>query len=327
MLTGASAGAAIEAISAQSLRDFEIRFQDALIQTVSGLTEESPSRINIRLINGLMRGSSNMNESQVKQDLSILMGISEVDPKVSEIFTQIMQSNERMRKQVHKLRTEKSAVKQVLRALSEDIYFLSVDWIESPDFENKHQQQLLAFNIDSLAALENWGEKVADLYKRLFVTKGDETKVTRKSRSTVSEAASRNYQNTWMRFIVEHGTEILEFARKNPEQKLVTKKQVLLQSAIEDSYNSNSRNYQPQNYSPAITIQIENSGTKPLSMHKTWISDKEAKENSTELVEWLKSFLGEGSRIDRVTIESPKTKINLEDVKAEEIEKALKVLL
>jgi hypothetical protein len=157
----------------------------------------------------MMRGSTSLKIEQIVDEFHRLQGRLNDDRDAEKLATEILNRVEKERRNIHRQRIQRSAVRQVLRALTSDA-------LRSPSLETwnsasntRVQAEILDFQVADAAQIFNWAEAVLKLYYDFFVeTESRDSSNTRKLKGMVSQGAAKNYSSAWNRFIDENYSEI-----------------------------------------------------------------------------------------------------------------------
>lgn len=329
--SGSQLAVAIEDLANQQLLESEDVLAERIVQELTTALPIHAGNIPKKLINGFMRGSTSFKEDQLAYEISLLgaklgLTIGDLNDALS-IVTHIKYSLERERKDIHIRRTQKSAIKQVLRFLKEDLDDTNpLEPFDLQEFKRK-QQDLLELQISDPGEIYFWADHVLHMYHGVFVDFGGPSgHSNRKQKNKISESAATNYSNAWMRFI------------ENNSRLLCEKAQI---SKPLPQHFSNISNYQkPQetsfdmvqtfNASQTIRVLIENSGQGAIKFEKTWASKSEARKDLKAFLSLLNTLVDSNERIDlfEVSIESTNgISLTLHEVFQPKIEETLNQVL
>lgn len=214
IVSGIKIAAAIDDLATDGLEKAEQALADQLTEEIAETFGVQHETVPIRLINGMMRGSTSLKIDQIVDEVHRMQGRINDDRDAELLATQILNSVERQRRDIHRQRTSRSAVRQVLRALSSEA-------LRSPSFEEwnsssliRAQSQLQDQSINSPQEIFEWGALVLRLYYDLFVEQGkQDSSSIRKPKGQVSQGAAKNYASAWNRFIDENANEIFLHAQ------------------------------------------------------------------------------------------------------------------
>jgi hypothetical protein len=209
IVSGMKIAAAIDDLATNDLENAEQELADQLADKIAETFGVSHELIPKRLINGMMRGSTSLKLDQIVDEIHRMQGRINDDRDAESLATGILDSVEKQRRDIHRQRTARSAVRQVLRALSSEA-------LRSPSFEEwnsssliRMQSELQDQSINSPQEIFEWGALVLRLYYDLFVEQGkQDSSSIRKPKGQVSQGAAKNYASAWNRFIDENANEI-----------------------------------------------------------------------------------------------------------------------
>ena len=225
IVSGMKIAAAIDDLATNNLETAELKMAEQLAEEISQTFEVDPKTVPQRLINGMMRGSTQLKMDQIVEEIHRMQGRIKDGRDAESLATRILNNVERQRKDIHRQRIQRSAVRQVLRSLSSDS-------LRSPGIEEwnsssiyRMQTELNECEIHDLSEINNWASTVLRLYYDIFVeTSERDSSITRNSKSQVSQGAAKNYSSAWIRFIEENEQYIFSHAQnsrlsENPSQK------------------------------------------------------------------------------------------------------------
>ena len=278
----------------------------------------SVDRIPQRLINSFSRGSTQVGKEQAIREIQLLLVGSNSDASATQkLFTEISNAVSDQRRQAHKLRSQLSSIRSLLKVL-DPTRTSSIVQAMSP----RHEEIRVALcdeKVDSVNRLQYWAEQVISLFEEVNRSSGsiDNTRI-RKVR--VSESAVRNYVAIFKTFVNRNANQILD-------------------SAIEQSLLNANIKVNPENIVQfkniaadiELAIEIEDSGELPVSMTKRWNSISAAQAELTHWLETTKQLIGENTRVDSVKItkrsSTSEDSFNLKEVRIGEVEKLIKSLI
>ena len=208
-VSGTKIAAAIDDLATNDLENAEQGLADQLVDEIAETFGVQHEAVPKRLINGMMRGSTSLKIDQIVDEIHRMQGRINDDRDAESLATRILNSVEKQRRNIHRQRTSRSAVRQVLRALSPEA-------LRSPSFEEWNSSSLMRIqselqdqSIQSPQDLFEWGASVLRLYYDLYVEKGEQdSSLLRKPKGQVSQGAAKNYASAWNRFIDENSNEI-----------------------------------------------------------------------------------------------------------------------
>jgi hypothetical protein len=216
---------AIDDLATNNLENAEQEMAEQLAEEISETFEVDPETVPQRLINGMMRGSTQLKMDQIVEEIHRMQGRINDGRDAESLATRILNNVERQRKDIHRQRIQRSAIRQVLRALSSDSLRSPgiEEWNSSSIF--RMQSELTEREIQDPSEIYNWASAVLRLYYDIFVETGErDSSITRNSKSQVSQGAAKNYSSAWIRFIEENEQYIFSHAQnsrlsENPSQK------------------------------------------------------------------------------------------------------------
>jgi len=329
--SGSQLAVAIEDLANQQLLESEEILAERIIQEITFALPFRAEDIPKKLINGFMRGSTSFKEDQLAGELTLLerkLGITLGDfNDALSIVTHIKFSLERERKDIHIRRTQKSAIKQVLRYLKEDLEQTSQ--MRSFDLETfvTNQSKLLEQDFSELMEIESWAAHVLHMFHGVYVDFDEQdSSPSSRPKNKISQAAAMNYSNAWNRFIDANSRQLFELAQQSkplPQHfSSDTNFQVSSKKIINSSINLSSRQ--------AIRVLIENTGSGAIKFEKTWASKSEARKELKAFLSLLNTLVDSKERIDlfEVSIESTNgISLTLQEVFQSKIEETLSHLL
>jgi hypothetical protein len=224
IVSGMKMAAAIDDLATNNLENAEQEMAEQLAEEISQTFGVDPKTVPQRLINGMMRGSTQLKMDQIVEEIHRMQGRINDGRDAESLATRILDNVERQRKDIHRQRIQRSAIRQVLRALSSDS-------MRSPGIEEwnsssiyRAQTELNEREIQDPSEINNWASSVLRLYNDIFVESGErDSSITRNSKSQVSQGAAKNYSSAWIRFIEENEQYIFSHAQnsrlsENPSQ-------------------------------------------------------------------------------------------------------------
>lgn len=295
--SGSHLAVAIEDLANQELLESEEILADLIVREISKLLPLRQEDVPRKLINGFMRGSTTIKDEQLSFEIANLQ--RKLDDRQDPILlvAAVKNSVEHNRKDIHIKRTQKSAVRQILRALKEDLNSVATTKSGTSASFVKTQQDLLAENITDQGLLFDWAMRTQRLYEDLFVDyENSETTNSFRPKGIVSRLAASNYGNSWNRFIKEQKNQIYENA--------TTGRPLMANSMIEPSYSSNvirSRPLRAAN-SESIKVRIEKNGQNAIKFEKSWTGKPQARKDLRAFLSLLSTLLDEHELIDLAEI-------------------------
>jgi hypothetical protein len=216
IVSGMKMAAAIDDLATNDLENAEQEMAEQLAEEISETFGVDPETVPQRLINGMMRGSTSLNLNQIVEEIHRMQGRTNDSRDAEALATRILNNVERQRKDIHRQRIQRSAIRQVLRALSSDSLRSPgiEEWNSSSIF--RMQSELNEIEIHGPDEVYNWASAVLRLYYDIFVETGDrDSSLTRKSKGLVSQGAAKNYSSAWTRFIEENESLIFSHAQQS----------------------------------------------------------------------------------------------------------------
>ena len=321
LFSGSQLAVAIEDLATQELFESEDILGDRIAREISKLLPLRTEDVPRKLINGFMRGSTTIKDDLLAREIIILQAAlnDRQDPML--LVAIVKNEVERERKDIHIKRTQKSAVRQILRALKEDINSVSTTRSGMEASFVGTQQELLLEDIRDHSQLIDWAMRTQRLYEDLFVDYDDkDSSSSFKPKGIVSRLAASNYGNSWMKFIKERTDQILAIAP--------TSKPLMSNSMIESTFRPDmfSSLHPRSNSSESIKVQIENSGQGAVKFEKTWSSKSEARAGMNAFFSLLTTLVDPNERIDLVEISIESTNgvsLSLQEVTQDKIKETL----
>jgi hypothetical protein len=323
--SGSQLAVAIEDIANQELLDSEEILGDRIANEVITHLPIRLEDVPRKLINGFMRGSTSFKDEQLADEIAILQRKLEDRQDPMLIVAIVKNAIGPQRKDIHIKRTQKSAVRQILRALKEELETVpTVRSGTTQSFVNT-QKDLLQEDIVNEGKIVDWASRVQKLYVDLFVdSENVSTNSSFKPKGIISKLAAGNYENSWMRFIKEHLQSIYKMA--------LVSRPLLSHSMLESEFTSMLNLERPRKpaLSETIRVRIENSGQGAIKFEKTWSSKSEARQDLKAFLSLLNSLVDSNERVDsfEVSIESTNgVVISLQEVYQSKIAETLNQVL
>ena len=323
--SGSQLAVAIEDLANQELLDSEEILANRLVREIAVHLPLEEHEVPRKLVNGFMRGSTSINDVQLGQWIREHKGTSDDAQDPMLIVALIKGAVERERKDIHIKRTQKSAVRQILRALKEDLNSVRTTRTGMNASFVKTQQDLLLENVSDLVGIFDWAMRVQRLYEDLFVDyENSETTNSIKPKGIVSRLAASNYGNSWTKFLKDRINQVSELA--------VTSKPLMTQSFVESSFAYDLKQDATfrKPISESIKVRIENSGQGAVKFEKTWSSKSEAKAGVNAFFALLSTLVDPNERIDLVEISIESTNgvsLSLQEVTQAKIKETLDKVL
>lgn len=329
--SGSQLAVAIEVLATQQLLESEDVMAERIIQEITSTLPLQAQDIPKKLINGFMRGSTSFKEDQLADELMLLqrrmgVNIGDLNDALSMV-THIKYSLERERKDIHIKRTQKSAIKQVLRFLKEDLEALGITSGQYIFDFIPQQQELLTKQFTDQNEIEYWAAQVLHMYHGVFVDHGDPgAQSSSKPKNKISQAAAMNYSNAWNRFMDANERQLFEKSQGSKPLPQHFSNISNYQKPQETSFDMVQTFNAPQ----TIRVLIENSGQGAIKFEKTWASKSEARKDLKAFLSLLNTLVDSSERIDlfEVSIESTNgISLTLQEVFQPKIEETLNQVL
>ncbi len=323
--SGSQLAVAIEDLANQELLESEEILADRIVREIAALLPLKEAEVPRKLINGFMRGSTSFNDDQLADELSRLQRTIDDNQDPMLIVAVVKNAIDRERRDIHIKRTQKSAVRQILRAVKDDLELVETTRPGIVDSFIRTKDDLLVTEIHNEGQIFDWANRVQRLFEDLFVSE-DKSSPSKsiKPKGIVTRLAANNYANSWTRFIQERTSQISELAQ--------TSKPLMTQSFVESSfaYNLKRDTTFRQPSSESIKVRIENSGQGAVKFEKTWSSKSEAKAGMNAFFSLLTTLVDPKERIDLVEISIESTNgisLSLQEVTQGKIKETLDKLL
>ncbi len=323
--SGSQLAVAIEDLANQELLNSEEMLADRLVREITTHLPLKEDEVPRKLINGFMRGSTSFNDEQLSEELSRLQRTinDQQDPML--IVAVVKNAIDRQRRDIHIKRTQKSAVRQILRAVKDDLELVETTRPGMIDSFMRTKDDLLVTEIHNDNQIFDWANQVQRLFEDLFVS--DDSSSPSKSfkpKGIVTRLAANNYVNSWTRFIQERTSQIFELAQVS--------KPLMTQSFVESAFSSNIYKTSSMRLpkSESIKVRIENGGQGAVKFEKIWSSKSEAKAGMNAFFSLLTTLVDPNERIDLVEISIESTNgvsLSLQEVTQDKIKETLDKVL
>jgi hypothetical protein len=361
IVSGTKMAAAIDDLATNDLENAEEAMAEQLAEEISETFGVDPESIPQRLINGMMRGSTSLKLDQIVEEIHRMQGRINDGRDAEDLAKLILKSVETQRKDIHRQRIQRSAIRQVLRALSSDS-------MRSPGIEEynsssiyRMQSELNEREIRGPHEVYDWASAVLRLYYDIFVETGErDSSLTRKSRGLVSQGAAKNYSSAWTRFIEENESVIFSHAEqsyvstdqsvKKPKSDSFETKALLIQklsmeppSFSQDAYMAREVPDRLEMSPPvapvvqeklepvSVTITEHKNGEKPKRIEQNWPSRENALQGLTKFFIVVESYVPNNARIDQVeismTVNGQTETLTLEEIDPAGLKSMLQALL
>ena len=361
IVSGTKMAAAIDDLATNDLENAEEAMAEQLAEEISETFGVDPESVPQRLINGMMRGSTSLKLDQIVEEIHRMQGRINDGRDAEALATNILNSVERQRKDIHRQRIQRSAIRQVLRALSSES-------MRSPGIEEwnsssiyRAQSELNGREIRGPHEVYDWASAVLRLYYDIFVEAGErDSSLTRKSRGLVSQGAAKNYSSAWTRFVEENESVIFSHA----EQSRISTEQIPNKSKSHYSepisFSNNIMSMAPPSYADekpvtkqapdkyemskpvapdikeklepiSVVITEHKDGEKPQRIEQNWPSRENALQGLTKFFIVLESFVPNNARIDQaeisMTVNGQTETLTLHEIDAAGLKSMLQALL
>lgn len=307
--------------SAESQLDSRIR--EAACRALRIDSDSVPAR----LVTSLSRGAvSTASQERARDSIAMTLGkslsSSDLDIGFSESFdadqiiAQILSETEMERRDTHALRTQASFIRGVCRPL----YTSWIDEIQSTDdsgllpreYLGRKQNEMINYPIKSESDLRDWLGEMFDRFDNL----ADVKKVTARSQGRINTSAVRTYRNAWITFTSRNFSDIWQEMLRRAENGTTPKnvrderfhrprempKNFVRMMKSKEMSDSDALHPDPLPKAALITATLEEKGTSPIKLTKSWTSAKVAR---SEIQGWLndaQAILGK-NRIDSAKLE------------------------
>lgn len=320
--SGSQLAVAIEDLANRELLESEEILGDRITRELCTHLPVRAEDVPRKLINGFMRGSTTIKDEQLADEIAILQRKLDDRQDPMLVVALVKHSIDRERKDIHIKRTQKSAVRQILRAVKDDLDLVEITRTTMVGSFKRTKDDLLSIEIHSESQIFDWADQVQRLYEDLFVSE-DKSSPTNsfKPRGIVSRLAASNYSNSWFRFIKERSHQIFELAPIS--------KPLMTQSVVENSLSYKLLR-EPTLRIPSpesVRVSITNGGQ---GIFQTWTSKAEARKELPSFISLLSTLVDGDDAIESVEISIAATNeinISLKAVTQSKIEKTLSKLL
>lgn len=289
-------------------RDQAAKAEDALIDAIRATAAKeldvSPDQLPTRLVNSFSRGSTQVGKDQAIREIRLILSGSTTelqDPKA--VFQLIGNQVSEKRRLAHKLRSQASSIRSVLRVLEPlrlgNVSQNTSDWLENQRARLNNQ------SINSIQDLEHWAIQVVDFFEEFNRAEIEADRALLR-KNTVSTSAVRNYSAIFRSFVNKNLRTIFEM-----DNLIISSGPIWLQPMKVSP--------EPEVRSGEVTIELIGNADSAIQMKKTWINSPAAKREFRSWIEAAKIVFGENSRIDQMTI-SKNTAQGPEVIKLEQIQ-------
>jgi len=361
IVSGMKMAAAIDDLATNDLENAEQEMAEQLAEEISETFGVDPETVPQRLINGMMRGSTSLNLNQIVEEIHRMQGRTNDSRDAEALATRILNNVERQRKDIHRQRIQRSAIRQVLRALSSDSLRSPGIELWNVDVVHRVQQRLRAREISGPHEVYDWASAVLRLYYDIFVETGErDSSMTRKSKGLVSQGAAKNYSSAWTRFIEENESVIFSHAQESriltdqsikksrsenvePISFNIQKMSMTPPSLSQDSYIAKEappkfemdRISEPSikqvSENVSVTVTEIKAGEKPKRREMSWPSKENALLGLNKFFIVIESFAPNNARLDLVeismTVNGQTETLTLEEIDPAGLKSMLQALL
>jgi hypothetical protein len=323
--TGRQLAVAIEDLAKDALTYSEENVENAVIDQLLDFFPMRREDFPRRLVNGLMRGSTSINREQIVEDIQRIQRNLNNDLDPWQIMERILLNIEVDRKEVHIARTQKSAVRQILRALNEVLELVpTVPQHNIESFVNT-QDRLNNEQMSTENELRHWADRVVSLYADLFVSQDQsENSSFKRPKGIVTKGAARNYVSVWSRFIEANYKDLV---KRSPNVDISTTSSKLSNS-ISNLLMISSDNL--DELKSKVTVEVHKLGPNTFDFSKTWNSKELAKKGLSEFIETINAILAQNERIDYAVVEisgEDETVAKIGEITTKKLETFIKSLL
>lgn len=366
IVSGMKIAAAIDDLVTTNLETAEQEMAEQLAEEISQIFEVDPNTVPQRLINGMMRGSTQLKMDQIVEEIHRMQGRINDGRDAESLATRILNNVEKQRRDIHRQRIQRSAIRQVLRALSSES-------MRSPRIEESNsssifrmQSELNEREIQGPNEVYDWAAGVLRLYYDIFVEAGEkDSSITRNSKSQVSQGAAKNYSSAWTRFIEENEALIFSNAESgrldtdyHMKKSYSDSKPISRNSMMED--NIMKLSMEPESFEPersfakdatskyeiipivnsdsreasesvSVLITEHKNGQKPQRIEQTWPSRENAMQGLTKFFIVVENLVPNNARIDHVeisiTVNGQTETLTLEEIDPAGLKSMLQALL
>lgn len=323
--SGSQLAVAIEDLAHQELLNSEEILADRIVREIVNQLPLNEHEIPRKLINGFMRGSTSFNDERLTEEMSRFQRTVNDHQDPVLVVAVVKNAIDRERKDIHIKRTQKSAVRQVLRALKDDLELVPHARPGMIESFMRTKDGLLEKEFNADYQILDWTHQVQRLFEDLFVSDDkSSSSISIRPKGIVTRLAANNYANSWTRFVQERTSQISELAQIS--------KPLMTQSFVESTFASNLKrvpgisSLRPE----SIKVRIENSGQGAVKFEKTWSSKSEAKAGMNAFFSLLTTLVEPNERIDLVEISIESTNgvsLSLQEVTQVKIKETLDKLL
>ena len=320
-VSGRKLAAAIDDLATNDLENAEQAMVEQLSEEIAQTFGVDSDSVPQRLINGMMRGSTSLKLDQIVEEIHRMQGRINDSRDAEALATRILNNVEMERKDIHRQRIQRSAIRQVLRALSSDSLRSPGIELWHSDAVHRMQQRLRAQEIESSNEIHNWAAAVLRLYFDIFVeTSERDSSLTRKSRGLVSQGAAKNYSSAWTRYIEDNVSVIFSHAQQSQlvpknnhnESKSINSGTISQRnrnlamvppSAAPEIPSEKEAPFVKEKLDPvSVVITEDMNGEKPKRIEQNWPSHENALQGLAKFFIVVENFVPNNDLIDQVEI-------------------------
>jgi hypothetical protein len=324
-IEGGLAAVVIQDLARELKESSEADLDLTIRSAASRVLDIDPESVPPRLITSLARGgTSKASRQRAKDAIALVVGRSlssessenSINESIDfeQVIDQILRDTEDDRRETHALRTQASFIRGVCRPM----YTSWIDDIDATDardllpreYLERKQDEMINFPISSDRELSDWVNEMFERFERLADVKQE----SGGAQGLVNRSAVRTYRNAWIGFASRNLSSIWEEMLRRAEHGITDK-------AVRDEKFHRSRDLprysmkylrsdfgleieklEPPKASTSVTVTLEERGTSPVTLKKSWTSIKTARK---EIEAWLtdaKSILGD-IRVDLAKVE------------------------
>jgi hypothetical protein len=212
--SGSQLAVAIEVLANRELLESEEILGDRITRELCTHLPVRAEDFPRKLINGFLRGSTTIKDEQLADEIAILQRKLDDRQDPMLVVALVKHSIDRERKDIHIKRTQKSAVRQILRAVKDDLELVETTRQGMVDSFTRSKDDLLVTEINSEGQIFEWANQVQRLFEDLFVSDDKDSHSSNfKRKGVVTRLAANNYANSWFRFIKEKSSELYQLAQ------------------------------------------------------------------------------------------------------------------
>lgn len=220
--TGSGAAQIIENLAAEDALHAEDALKRRIVEVAPPILGIRPEDLPARLINALSRGSTSFDPSKATDALS-RMPVGGLSDELSlDLVRRIKQEVEVERKETHRMRTQASSIRSLMRIYSDPYLYKTLE----PEILEKYQSiigDLMDRKLENYGDLAEWCHETAKLFRGITSElDGSKNSLRNKTQGRLSETTAGNYINIFLRYVEDNGRRIVEdFGKEvSPESKL-----------------------------------------------------------------------------------------------------------